>query len=426
MNEPTHRSRSLDSFAPFLALAGLAASLVPDYLRVRTWEVPATDFKTLFASVRLFTEHQNPYAATLIHQVFSTGGVIQPANWFGHAAVYPPFTLALLTPLAACNMATAAWIWFIVSAALMALALAAMLRWSRDELQLPLWMRMIVLAACVGCQLLGFGLEIGNVSTATAALCIFTFCSRKSVALRSIALAIAFLLKPHMAIWLCLAMLFSTKVARSIAIWSAAIAATFISLTSAILVLQHRAVPMWASFWNAVLAESIPGGSNSPLSREVLPLGAQFSSVWAIAGYWPRSSWLLSLMILVLVACAVAIAWSVRQSRNHLQAPSLTNAAIQGLLACDWMALGMIAIYHRQHDAQMLLLFLPVAAFFLFQTEAWPWTSATLVLLLGTWIDLPALGSLHLRQASIISLLFALFCHFLTIFVIQKSKKKPV
>ncbi|MBS1816187.1 MAG: DUF2029 domain-containing protein [Acidobacteria bacterium] len=442
MEQPEKHWRWLDSLTPFVALAGLAASLAPDYLRVRTWEVPGTDFKTLFAAVRLFSQDNDPYSPHLLRNVFHSDGVIEPATWFSHMPVYPPFTLAVLRPLAVFNMATASWIWFLLSAVLMAFALGAMLRWSREELGMPLGWRMLLLAICVACPLVGYALEVGNVSTAVSALAMLAYFLNGKSILRGVLLALALLLKPHLAVWLVIAMLATpVRQVRASALWAACISALFAALSSAWLFMQGNLASIWQSYRAMLQAES--AASMSAHSRELLPITAQITSIWSLAGYVSASPLAKLFAALLIVICAAALMWSVWRARYR------ENSVFHLMIAATWVSFGMIATYHRAHDAQLLLIVLPVLFTLLGKgrltfaacdklTESGTDLSdqgismrglqvcsiALLLLLGGTWFDLGGRDSLlAFRQTSLFSVVFTVLCSIFTVFMLKNAKK---
>src|ERR1700694_3147660 len=103
-------------------MAGLLASLWIT-MDVRGSQGSASDFKTLYASAWCFTHSVDAYDVSNIRNAFLANHVVTPLHWSGPMPVYPPFTLAGLAPLTLFPMATAAYIWTVVSAALMACAI---------------------------------------------------------------------------------------------------------------------------------------------------------------------------------------------------------------------------------------------------------------------------------------------------------------
>jgi hypothetical protein len=410
-----------DWLAPFAALGGLAGSLVPDYLQVRTWEVPGFDFKTLYAAVWLFAHGDDPYSVTGVQRVFAEQGLAAPASWFGHLPVYPPFTLAVMAPLATLGAANAAWLWFILSAVLMSLALGAMLSFMRRELGLALGWRLGWLGLCVACPLLGFALEIGNVSVSVAALCMLGLFVREKIWLRSLCIALALLLKPHVALWVVLGMLLQAGVARRIAWRAAALAAGFTAGAGMVLATRGNLLSLLHSYRSLMSLEQ-NGGSMSATSREVLPLGAHILSVWSLAGYWGSGLLQNALPVLFLLVLAAGIVRAVWPSHQAEKEQSV-------LLVGTCIAFGMVATYHRAHDAVALFVLGPWICTKLCATlrrGRAGWTAGIILLLLVLLcVPVAMLAGWpfwSLRQGAIMaSLLTALL-----VLLLARSKKRPV
>lgn len=429
MTQRSKRQRTYawaDWLAPFAALGGLAGSLVPDYLQVRTWEVPGFDFKTLYAAVWLFAHGDDPYSVTGVQRVFAEQGLAAPASWFGHLPVYPPFTLAVMAPLATLGAANATWLWFVLSAMLMALALGAMLSFMRRELGLALGWRLGWLGLCVACPLLGFALEIGNVSVSVAALCMLGLFLREKIWLRSLCIALALLLKPHVALWFLLGMLLQAGMARRIAWRAAALAAGFTAGAGMVLAIRGNLLPLLYSYRSLMSLEQ-NGGSMSATSREVLPLGAHILSVWSLAGYWGSGllqNALPALFLLVLAAGIALAAWPSHDEENE-EKKELRSILLVG--TC--IALGMVATYHRAHDAVALFVLGPWICAMLCATLRRGhagWTTC-IVLLALVFVCVPVAGLAgwsfwSLRQGAMMASLLAA----LLVLLLARSKKRPV
>ena len=101
--------------------------------------------------------------------IYRESGVVLPRSMFGHTPVYPPVTLLLLWPLTYLSMGQSAVAWLVTSATASAVALAMVLREARRQgLHWSLRLGMVAFAA--GAPVLGYALDIGNVSPAVGAL----------------------------------------------------------------------------------------------------------------------------------------------------------------------------------------------------------------------------------------------------------------
>jgi hypothetical protein len=353
----------------------------------------ASDFKTLYASIWCFTHRMNAYSFTALQKVYVANGVVQPEKWYGHAPVYPWTTLALLSPLSAIPMVPAAYVLIVLSAALLGGAVAELMRYAANNLPMSLPWRMAIAALCACGPLVGFGMDLGNVSVAASALCVLAFVRRNSeppwIAARwrwmpSIALAAALILKPHLALWAAIAMLLlPERATRNMVLRSLALVAGFSALVAAAL----AAVGMLGMETHAYLAmlttETSGASSMSATSREVLPVVSQITSIASMIGFWIANSEvravLTGLALLVLGFLAIRQTRKVDSERGALLAVGM------------WSTLGLLATYHRAHDAVLLLLLVPWGLDRVRRAPlAWhAWTAALLYTAMSISVDLP-------------------------------------
>lgn len=357
-------------------MAGLVGALVVP-MNVAKLRGSASDFKTLYASVWCFAQKIDAFRMSHIEQVFRQNHVVTPVLWYGHMPVYPPSTLALLAPLARLGMVPAAYVWIAFSGLTMAAAIWMMLRASDEVFGLSLGWRVLIVALCGASPLLGFGLAIGNVSVVVSAFCIgvvyrFGAGDRLRQGIWSdaaawarpkwqvwgaaIALSVALLLKPHLAVWVLMALLAGAigrdgRAERRIALRAlcvcVAAAAVFWSSAGHMLGTQMR------SYRTIVLSET-NDGSMAATNRELLPVAAQITSLQSAAGYWVNNDVLSkmasTLCVVGLMLYLVATAWRLRRVRTAEQ---------RLLLVACWCCVGLIATYHRAHDGIVLLLLTP-------------------------------------------------------------------
>lgn len=352
IRRPHPYSTLLDAVIAFAAVGGMTLSVLYD-LPVRSSAFAGSDMKTLFASVWCFAHGLNAYTFANVQSVFAAQHVIFPASWFGHAPVYPPTTLASLLPLSALPMVAAVYAVVIGSAVLFAIAVTVLMRQAaRDGCGLG-W-RVGIAVACACCPLLGFGLSMGNVSIAAAALCIVAFVQRGrgSSWFYGALLALAVCLKPHLAIWMLTGMLLlPERAARAVAARASAIVAGFgVLVVGALAASRHLGLE--AHGFTAILqGEMAAGSSMSPGSREVLPICAQITSLHSLLGFWWQSSSAQTATVICLLAVLGSfVAW-------RLHAARLQRDALPAIGA--WVAFGLLATYHRAHDAVVLLVLLP-------------------------------------------------------------------
>lgn len=388
-----HSFAWLDILVAICAAGGSTASALYQ-AQLRTSTFAASDFKTLYASVWCFTHRMDAYSIVNLQRVFTANGVIQPERWYGHAPVYPWTTLAALSPLAAIGMIPAAYAATILSGVLMAVAIAALMRYAANTLHLaPAW-RIVIAALCVCGPLFSFGLGVGNVSLAASALCFIAFLRRGSGPpwtrsasswLSAAALAFAFLLKPHLALWTGLGMvLLPERAARAVVLRAVSLVAAFTAVTAAMMAATGTLALQTHSYLAMLSAETSGAASMSATSREILPVVSQITSLQSILGFWIANA-----PVRTAITCALLLALGLfiaRQTRR-------VNTERGALLAvAAWCAFGMLATYHRAHDGVLLILLVPWVVDRVRRTPlAWPaWTVTALYCAMSASAAFPA------------------------------------
>lgn len=353
-NLRTRGTRWLDWLLAFAAVGSLAATVAANIPPIRTSEFTASDLKTLFASTWCFLHGQNAYDLANIAAVFRHNDIVSPGTWFGHAPVYPPFTLALLSPMVLFGPVITIRVVFVLSTMLFALATAALLRYSASTLGLPLPGRLVIASFCAAVPALAFALSLGNVSVAACALLVPSFLWRRSLPRWLVAafLACSLLLKPHIGFWTiaCMVLLPEPRT-RGTALRGCALMVAFAAFTALILAGRGE-LGLQMHGWLAMLHSERGGAASmSPGTREVLPLVSQICSLESVLGFWWAKSLPISIVtgILLLLSAAVLIArtWRASSEREAL------------LCGGAWSAFGLLATYHREHDALVLILLLP-------------------------------------------------------------------
>ena len=405
-------------------LGGLTISTLWQ-VRVRAADFGASDFKTLYASVWCFAHRISAYTFSNIQAVFVANGVVQPPKWFGHAPVYPWTTLALLSPLAAMGMVPACYVLIILSGALMAVAVTALMRYAANEFGMGPGWRVALAVLFAAEPLVGFGINLGNVSVAATAFCLLAFVWRKSGPpwirrgwrwVPATLLASAFVLKPHLALWVGIGMLLlPERAARAVVVRAAAVVAGFTALTAGVMAATGTLALQTHDYLAMLSAEASAGASMNAQSRIVLPVVSEITSLDSILGFWiANPMFRLTLTCLALLGLGLLAWWLTRQVHSE-------RAALLAVGA--WCSLGLLATYHRTADAMVLLLLLPWALDRV-RRAPWAWhTWATVTLFLAMsvswdfpvvkgWVDaLPANSPwafLLLRQAGLADCLLLL------------------
>ena len=340
--------------ASLAAVGGAFGALLPGY-HVRTWDIAASDFKTLYASAWCFARGLNPYQVSNIARVFSANGVVAPERWYGHSPIYPPFTLALLTPVTALRMVPAIYLWNLLTMVLLACAQFSLARVAGETLGLGRWWRLAIIGAAGVWPLVMFGLKIGNVSILVGACCILAVTARGKTGrwLAAVELAVAVLLKPHMAVWVVLAMLLMRERRGQAAGWRAVgLCAGVLAVLGVWTVVHPGLMAELASYRRMVQAEFASGSMNT-VNRDFITPASQIVSLASLLGLW------VSPGVLALLTRAVVLgglgALLVGASRRMVEPGMAARLALVGA----WCALGTIATYHRSHDGVVLLVVLP-------------------------------------------------------------------
>ena len=110
-----------------LAMTGVFISILPGF-HPREWQASGSDLKTLYASAACFRQHIDAYSFQNIAAVFRVNNVVPPENWYAHAPVYPPFTLATLAPLTFIPMVDSVYLWLIMGTLALACATFSLVR----------------------------------------------------------------------------------------------------------------------------------------------------------------------------------------------------------------------------------------------------------------------------------------------------------
>jgi hypothetical protein len=98
-------------------------------------------------------------------------------------------------------------------------------------------------------------------------------------------------------------------------------------------------------------AETASGSSMSTSSREVIPICAQITSLHSLLGFWWQSSPTQSAVaIALLIALGFIVARRVHATWDERESIPAIGA---------WLTFGLLATYHRAHDAVVLVILLP-------------------------------------------------------------------
>ncbi|HKO20774.1 MAG TPA: glycosyltransferase family 87 protein, partial [Acidobacteriaceae bacterium] len=398
----------VESLLCFVAVIGLGLSLRADFQNVRTAEYVATDYKTVYASADLFRRGGNPFSIAEIVDEYKKSGVVLPKNMFGHMPVYPPVTLLALWPLTYMSMGQSSVVWLFAS--MCAVAAAASMLLSEARAQGLHWgFRMLLLAFAIGTPMLGYALDIGNVSPAVAALATVSLLiaireSRRqaparrwqNVAVGAISLGAALCLKPHLAIWILVGIALVCE--RPGRLMAAIAGGLFVlgNAGSALVLWNRGAVREVLDSFLAMLKSERGSGSMAPASREILHVKSQITGLDSLLGLWVQPPWRDAIITAALTGLFAILLIAAKRNRSSRD----RNWQILFVLAV--FGVGMLVSYHRAHDAVILpgLLGLwlcqvirPAMARRMSKATRWIYgtgSAAIVVLLVGSWFSIPA------------------------------------
>jgi hypothetical protein len=198
-------------------------------------------------------------------------------------------------------------------------------------------------------------LMLGNVSIAVSALSMIVFARRKrqSPWVSGALLAVALLLKPHLAFWIAAGLLLIAEpVGRRIVLRAVALAAGFGTAMAAWLALTGTLMMQTRSFVEIIGAESGGSASMNASSRALLPALVQITSLSSLVGFWTTNQRVCSVVGWTLALLAAAAIYRLTRGLDE-------RTKLLAVGAC--CALGMVATYHRSLDAVLLLILLPWA-----------------------------------------------------------------
>ena len=183
-------------------------------------------------------------------------------------------------------------------------------------------------------------------------------------------------------------LLLPERATRSMVMRAIALVAGFTALTAGVMAAMGTLGFETHAYLAMLAAETSAGASMNAASREVLPVVSQITSLDSIVGFWvtnPASR--------VLLTCAMLLGiglLAIRQTRR-------VDTERGALLAVGmWCTLGMLATYHRAHDAVLLLLLVPWAVDRVRRTPlAWhAWAAAALYFAMSVSLRLSCGGAL--------------------------------
>lgn len=318
------------------------------------------DFKTIFYGARCVQLHRDPYLEREYLSVYQAVGGSLPSDPVAArgilssvpVCVYPPSALFLVAPFARMPWSVAQALWMLLTA--IGLPLAALLVWqvsAQYTARVPAALAFLILA---NSELL---LVLGNAAGIVVSLCVIAVCCfmrGQFTRVGVVCLAVAILLKPQDAAFLWFYFLLAGGVQRKRALQAGAVALT-LGIVAALWVGQVS--PHWIGEMQPNLAAlSAHGGLNDPgaasTGRYGLDMVVSLQALFSVFRDDPHFYNLLS----ILVSSLLLLGWTAKMLRGGAS-PRQAWLAIAAIVA-----LSMLPVYHRAHDARLLLLTLPACA----------------------------------------------------------------
>ena len=328
------------------------------------------DFKQPYASARCLLEGCDPYSESQTHAAFTRAhGTDDYGVFVPYSALYPPFSLEALTPLAALPYGEAHALWQGLIASLFSIAVLL-----TAELCLGFGANLpvVVLAAfTAGSTIMLMEGQISGIVISLLVIGFWCLLRRRFFSISVVCLTVALLLKPHDAAIPFLYLLFAGKRWRHV-----------FEVTAGCSILLALAGILWCSshpashHWLAELIANVHGNGsvgnvNDPARGSAGAM--QSTSLEALVGaVFTHPAVYTAVAYLVSGALLLAWAYPAVRMRNSLEKHVLALASIS--------CLALLPVYHRQYDTRMFLLVFPAAAL-LWRSSRHRWGLAAVLLL---------------------------------------------
>ena len=318
------------------------------------------DFKAIYYGARSVVLQRDPYKPSELQRVYQEEGGVFPSDPAISQLYKPglticinlPTSLFLVAPFAMLSWGPAHVLWMALLAG--SLTLAAFLMWDLAGSFAPGLSLFLICMVLVNSEEI---FALGNAAGIVVGLClvaVWCFLKERLVPVGILCMAIALALKPHDAGLVWLYFLLAGGAHRKRALQTLLVVAV-IALPAALWVSQVS--PHWMQELHSnLLATSAHGGINDPgpssvsfyHSDSVIDLQSALSILWNDPRFYNLASYLVCGTLLLVGA--------VRTVRSRFSQPEawFALAAIA--------ALSMLPVYHRPHDAKLLMLTVPACA----------------------------------------------------------------
>ncbi|MDR3776756.1 MAG: glycosyltransferase family 87 protein [Terracidiphilus sp.] len=318
------------------------------------------DFKAVYYGARTLLQHRDPYKEAEFLRVYvAEGGQIPSdpviAQMFLRAVpvcINLPTALFIVAPFSILSWGPAYLLWMLLTAG--CLCLAAFLILDLAGNHSPGVSIFLICMVVANCEIVYAGGNIAGVAISVCIVSVWCFLKERYVFAGIICLAISLILKPHDIGLVWLFFLLAGGVYRKRALQTSVVA---IALGIASILWVSNVAPNWMQELHANISEgSVSGGLNDPgpaslsfrSADSVIDLQSAISIFQDDPHVYNPASYL--------VCGALLLVWSVRTLRVRFS-PQNVWYALAAIAAFS-----MLPVYHRQHDAKLLLLTVPACA----------------------------------------------------------------
>ncbi len=346
------RSRWSAAAAWLLIVLGFLFLLRQTVSAARTY---SPDLANIFAGAVCLLHGDSPYRFRSVQAALAQHGYVRVTaqTWPASLPLYPPFTLALFTPLASLNYAHGALLFYLLTLAVCAVVCLRVLIASPELADVPAIWRGLLLCLLMASPETRWALGNGNPIVLVTALLLFCCFDAEPRWrwLRVLAFALAVLLKPQVALPFALPLLVKKEDGRRMLVRAFAVMCA-VAAAALAWCARRPGTAAWASDLKSNLALGAARGNTMSLTERAFVFDPRLNLAY-LFGYWissPRLDALLTGAVL-LVGC-VALCWAVvRSARRDRRQWALAVAATA--------ALTLLPVYHRSYDALLLIVALP-------------------------------------------------------------------
>lgn len=318
------------------------------------------DFKAIYFGTRCLIEHRDPYQESELLKVFESegGGNLSDPTEAGRKQaemlyVNVPTSFLVVAPFAQLKWPAAHLLWMTVTGA--ALMLSAFLIWSLASEASPILSGALICIWIINCIPL---LLLGNAAGIAISFCaigVWTFARRRFEMLGVTLFSLSIVLKPQdiCLVWLFYLLAGGTYRRRAWQIFSLSML-----LCLGAIAWTSQSSPNWPSELHQNIVSTItPGGVNDPGPSHLrtLTVGTMTDLQSVLSIFWNNPRFYDAASFTICGALMLLWILAFLRSSSPARDPWLALAFVS--------CLTLLPVYHRTHDAKLLLLVIPACAF---------------------------------------------------------------